>query len=125
MKNSIVKLEDCQLDEISGGITAKQIAKKAGAYAIKGTCAAVTGVVGSEIVDNICCCVLGLGEGFYLVIENKIVGGDQERLNCKSIKMGNKLGKMIEKSDYVTVPLFGVGGWKLGEYICQKIGLED
>ena len=31
MNDSIIKLEDCQLDEISGGVTGKQVAK----YAIK------------------------------------------------------------------------------------------
>ena len=48
MKNSIVKLEDFELDEISGGISidkakAKQVAKKVGAYAVKGTSSLVLG----------------------------------------------------------------------------------
>ena len=52
MKNSIVKLEDFELDEISGGISidkakAKQVAKKTTGYAIKGLCTAIFGSVDS------------------------------------------------------------------------------
>ena len=36
-----------------------------------------------------------------------------------------KATRIVRKSEYITMPLFAVSGWKLGEYICQKIGLED
>lgn len=45
MNNSLVKLEDFQLDQISGGITAKQV----GAYAIKGTLSATLGIVSAFV----------------------------------------------------------------------------
>ncbi len=126
MKNSIVKLEDCQLDEISGGITAKQIAKKTGAYAIKGTCSVVTGVFGSNVVDAICAFGLGVGICAHYMAKN----GLPKLKNFGDIKDEygseiNRCADIIGKSEYVTMPLFAVSGWKLGEYICQKIGLED
>ena len=50
MNNSITKLKDFELDEISGGVTAKQVGKKVAAYAIKGACAIIPAclVLGAE-----------------------------------------------------------------------------
>ena len=46
MNSLLVKLEDCQLNEISGGVAAKQVVKKAGAFTVKGTCSIVSGGIG-------------------------------------------------------------------------------
>ena len=91
MNDSLVKLEDFQLDEISGGITAKQVGKKIGAYAIKGTCTLVSGVIDFELLCNM----------------SKVMTG------------------LLMPSLITTFPLSGVAGWKIGELICKKIGLED
>ena len=45
MGNSVIKLNDSELNEISGGISAKKV----GSYAIKGLFAVFTGFVGSCI----------------------------------------------------------------------------
>ena len=45
MGNSVIKLNDSELNEISGGISAKKV----GSYAIKGLFAVLTGFVGSCI----------------------------------------------------------------------------
>ena len=130
MSSSIIKLEDCQLGEISGGITAKQIAKKTGAYAIKGTCSVVTGVFGSNVVDAICAFGSGVGIGAHYMIKNglpklKNLGNIKDEVLKQYGSEINRCADIIGKSEYVTMPLFAVSGWKLGEYICQKIGLED
>ena len=92
MNNSIVKLEDFELDEISGGVTVKQVAKKTGALAIKGTCSAVFGFGG---------CILSyLAEG-ELHYGEKIadyVGGEYL-----------SLGKMTT----INTGFYCVGGWTI------------
>lgn len=97
MNNSIVKLEDCQLHEISGGINinkekAKQVAKKTTGYAIKGLCTAIFGSVDSAAA--------------IMIYDGK----------------NEKFGIMFL---FATLPLSGIAGWKIGELICKKIGLED
>lgn len=130
MNNSIIKFKDCQLDEISGGITAKQIAKKTGAYAIKGTCSVVTGVFGAKIVGSVCNGFVFGGIGAYELIKNGVdlelssMGNAKKMLKEHEQKF-KKATRIVRKSEYITMPLFAVSGWKLGEYICQKIGLED
>lgn len=89
MNDLLVKLEDFQLDEISGGITAKQIGKKAGAYAIKGLC-----TVTFAIVDS-------------------------------AGAVWNYKNKKLSNLCILALPFLGVTGWKIGELICKKIGLED
>ena len=97
MNNSIVKLEDFELDEISGGINinkekAKQVAKKTAGYAIKGLCTATFATV-----------------DFAVIFLNDRNGSKKYTMPIIGI----------------TLPLSGVAGWKIGELICNKIGLED
>ena len=95
MNNSIVKLEDFELDEISGGFNkakAKQVAKKTTGYAIKGLCTAIFGSVDSAAA--------------IMIYDGK----------------NEKFGIMFL---FATLPLSGIAGWKIGELICKKIGLED
>ena len=94
MNNSIVKLEDFELDEISGGFNkakAKQVAKKTTGYAIKGLCTAIFGSVDSAAA--------------IMIYDGK----------------NEKFGIMFL---FATLPLSGIAGWKIGELICKKIGLE-
>ena len=116
MKNSIIKLEDSQLDEISGGISidkakAKQVAKKVGAYAVKGT---------SSLV-------LGAG-AFFLSF---FAGEKSKYLDALCDFLKGKTGENI--AEFITLDVCcgiptafaGVAGWKLGSWLCKKLGLED
>lgn len=112
MNNLIVKLEDFELDEISGGVTAKQVAKKIGAYAIKGTFSFVLGSCTSIMLD----------------LTGSIFDFDKGIRNFLSEKLKNKkVACTINSSICHSIPtaLVAVGGWKLGEWLCKKIGLED
>ena len=108
MNNSIVKLEDCQLDEISGGISidkakAKQVAKKTTGYAIKGLCTLVFGSV-----------------GFVL-----------STLSAEKLKYGQKISNSVgDESSFgiclgIPTAFAGVVGWNLGSWLYKKLGLED
>ena len=117
MNNSIVKLEDCQLDEISGGISidkakAKQVAKKVGAYAVKGT---------SSLV-------LGSGALFLSIF----AGEKLKYLDDLDDFLGKKIGSGVIAE---IIPFYvcwgiptafaGVAGWNFGSWLCKKLGLED
>ena len=117
MKNSIVKLEDFELDEISGGISidkakAKQVAKKVGAYAVKGT---------SSLV-------LGAGTVFLSAFASKKLKYIDAL--CKFLSEKTDSGVIAE---FITMDVCGgiptafagVAGWKLGSWLCKKLGLED
>ena len=117
MNNSIIKLEDCQLDEISGGISidkakAKQVAKKVGAYAVKGT---------SSLV-------LGAGAFFlsFFAGEKLKYWNDLDRFLRKKIGSG-VIADFIAFDICSGIPtaFAGVAGWKLGSWLCKKLGLED
>ena len=103
MNNSIVKLEDFELDEISGGGTAKQVAKKTTGYAIKGLCTLVFGSV-----------------GFVL-----------STLSAEKLKYGQKISNSVgDESSFgiclgIPTAFAGAAGWKLGSWLCKKLGLED
>ena len=115
MKNSIVKLEDFELDEISGGISidkakAKQVAKKVGAYAVKGT---------SSLV---------LGAGTFFL---SFFAGEKLEWGALYDFLKEKTGENIAESITIYVccgiptAFAGVAGWKLGSWLCKKLGLED
>ena len=114
MNNSIVKLEDFELDEISGGVTAKQVAKKAGAYAIKGTVSAVFGSV-EFFLSTLSAEKFGYFDNLYNFLNDKIVGKNEDIAYC------------IAGDICLGIPsaFAGVAGWELGGWICKKIGLED
>ena len=103
MNNSIIKLEDNQLHEISGGGTATQVAKKTTGYAIKGLCTLVFGSV-----------------GFVL-----------STLSAEKLKYGQKISNSVgDESAFgiclgIPTAFAGVAGWKLGSWLCKKLGLED
>ena len=128
MNNSITKLKDFELDEISGGITAKQV----GAYAIKGTCATVS-----------TCVALGI-EYFALVKTrlkcklyircNKALGKEKKRTNRHGTEHTYCDDTILSDSAYFSScgAIFGIpaavaciGGLKLGEWLCKKLNLED
>ena len=126
MNDLLVKLEDFQLDEISGGITAKQIGKKAGAYAIKGTLSAIFGVTSAAFgyffvrdpISKVCAKKYG--------VEYKDAVFILKKDNKKMCRCANNIAVMIELVICGTgASLTAAGGWKLGEWICKKIGLED
>ena len=124
MNNSITKLKDFELDEISGGITAKQV----GAYAIKGTCATVSTCVALGI-EYLAFCKTGL--------KNKIAYRcDKELGEEKTSKKGSTYYTPNALSDSVYFSSCGtilgipaavacIGGLKLGEWLCKKLHLED
>ncbi|MDO4504189.1 MAG: hypothetical protein Q4B84_03510 [Clostridia bacterium] len=116
MNNSIVKLEDCQLHEISGGVSidkakAKQVAKKVGAYAVKGT---------SSLV-------LGSGALFLSIFAGEKLECVGKLCDFLKEKLGEGPAVFITADVCWGIPtaFAGVAGWKLGELICNKIGLED
>ena len=116
MNNSIVKLEDFELDEISGGISidkakAKQVAKKVGAYAVKGT---------SSLV-------LGAGTVFLSAFASKKLKYIDALCKFLSEKTGDDIAAFITVDVCFGIPsaFAGVAGWKIGEWICKKLGLED
>ena len=116
MNNSIVKLEDFELDEISGGISidkakAKQVAKKVGAYAVKGT---------SSLV-------LGSGAFFLSFFAGKKLKYLDALCKCLSEKIDRDVADIISCDVCLGIPtaFAGVAGWKLGSWLCKKLGLED
>ena len=116
MKNSIVKLEDFELDEISGGISidkakAKQVAKKVGAYAVKGTSSLVLGV-GTFFLSLLAGEKLKYGNALYGFLKEKF-GEDPARFITTDVCCG------------IPSAFAGVAGWKIGGWLCKKIGLED
>ena len=117
MNNSIVKLEDFELDEISGGSNktkVKQVAKKAGAYAIKGTVSAVLGFGGVFLtlsVDNM------LKDGSGMTPIDKLYNSLPGKFQFDDIAIFTMI--------VVTEALSFVAGWKIGGWLCKKIGLED
>ena len=119
MNNSIIKLEDNQLDEISGGISidkakAKQVAKKTTGYAIKGLCTAVFGSVG-------------------FVLSGLLADKFKYFNSLKNFLQNKKLVNDDDTADFITLDVcfgiptafVGVAGWKLGSWLCKKLGLED
>ena len=116
MNNSLVKLEDFQLDEISGGITANQVVKNTAGYAIKGTLSVAFGVTSAcaAILAMICS---GATNSIYDKCEEIFVNKKAEA-SLASYLIYTILGS-------APASLIAVGGWKLGEWICKKIGLED
>ena len=114
MNNSLVKLEDFQLDEISGGITAKQV----GAYAIKGTSAVVLGVTGTMVSLMP-----------YIFDKAKKAASkeydDMTYVRSDAYEIVDSARRVIDWYKLFSLPLFGAAGWKLGEWLCEKIGLED
>ena len=116
MKNSIVKIEDFELDEISGGISidkakAKQVAKKVGAYAVKGT---------SSLV-------LGAGTVFLSAFASEKLKYIDALCKFLSEKTGDDIAAFITVDVCFGIPTAfgGVAGWKLGSLLCKKLGLED
>ena len=116
MKNSIVKLEDFELDEISGGISidkakAKQVAKKVGAYAVKGT---------SSLV-------LGAGTFFLSGFADDKLGYGDQLTNFLEEKLDNDLAGFLTFDVCGGIPtaFAGVAGWNFGSWLCKKLGLED
>lgn len=113
MNNSIVKLEDFELDEISGGISidkakAKQVAKKVGAYAVKGTVSAV----------------LGFGGMFLKLFVDGMLKDNDDTTPI------DKLFFSLPGAAFYTIisipeVLSLVAGWKIGGWLCKKLGLED
>ncbi|MDO4503598.1 MAG: hypothetical protein Q4B84_00410 [Clostridia bacterium] len=104
MSSSIIKLEDCQLDEISGGVTGKQVAK----YAIKGTCKILGGAIA---VPLIFCTVNIMGfkiKGEEIIKKDEVVG--------LSI-WGGGLGAIGAVGAMIVDGLSGI--------LCKKLNLED
>ena len=100
MNTSIVKLEDFELDEISGGINidkekAKKIAKKIAGYLIKGLCTATFATA---------------DRATWIAID-----GSRNSL----------LDVFVKVSSLIALPFLSVASWKLGELICEKIGFKD
>ena len=126
MNNSIVKLEDFELDEISGGITAKQVAKKTAGYAIKGLCTAAFATVNAAAIYF---------PANHLIKKETVSSTEELSPNAEAmvytittvLSFPYKLlvSSVSAALTATTLPLSGVAGWKLGELICNKIGLED
>ena len=116
MNNSIVKLEDCQLDEISGGISidkakAKQVAKKTTGYAIKGLCTAVFGL-GGFVLSGLLADKFKYFDSLKKFLEEKLdknLAGFLTFYICFEI----------------SIAFGGVAGWNFGSWLCKKLGLED
>ena len=115
MNNSITKLKDFELDEIFGGVTAKQVGKKVAAYAIKGACAIIPA-----------CLVLGTEISFF----NK-KANDRElsgyKYTPRKITILELFGVAFIGGTILGIPaaVACIGGLKLGEWICKKLNLED
>lgn len=116
MNNSLVKLEDFQLDEISGGITAKQVAKNTAGYAIKGTLSVAFGVA-SAFATMLVMIYSGATESINIKCGRNFGYGTEEALLASCLIHTISGGSLAS--------LVATGGWKLGEWICKKIGLED
>lgn len=125
MNNSLVKLEDFQLDEISGGITAKQVSKKAGAYAIKGTLSVAFGVTSAAFgcffvrdpIGRVCAKKYGVEykDGVFILEVDNI--NDNIKIIDRCVNNATMIGLVICGTG---ASLTAVGGWKLGEWICKK-----
>lgn len=116
MNNSIVKLEDFELDEISGGISidkakAKRVAKKVGAYAVKGT---------SSLV-------LGAGTFFLSFFAGEKLKYWDDLCNFLREKIDRDVADIISCDVCFGIPtaFAGVAGWNFGSWLCKKLGLED
>ena len=115
MNNSFTKLKDFELDEISGGVTAKQVGKKVAAYAIKGACAIIPA-----------CLVLGTEFSFFEKKANDLeLSGF--RYTPKKITISELFGVAFMSGAIFGIPTTAtcIGGLKLGEWICKKLNLED
>ena len=120
MDNSLVKLEDFQLEEISGGITAKQV----GEYVMKRVCAFSGSVV--YCVTTMTCVGSVIGWRFkskgVSVADMHLDNFAKEILSDDMLRMIYALGSLAILGSF---SIGGAYGWKLGEWICKKIGLED
>ena len=107
MNNSIVKLEDFELDEISGGITAKQVDE----IVIKGA---------SSLV-------LGVGTFFLSGFADDKLGYGDQLTNFLEEKLDNDLAGFLTFDVCGGIPtaFAGVAGWNFGSWLCKKLGLED
>ena len=107
MNNSIVKLEDFELDEISGGITAKQVDE----IVIKGA---------SSLV-------LGVGTFLLLFFAGNKLGYGYQLKNFLEEKLDKDLADFIAFDICYGIPtaFAGVAGWNFGSWLCKKLGLED
>ena len=117
MNNPMIKLEDFELDEISGGIStdktkAKQLAKKVGMYAVKGTSLLVF-CIGGGIISLLLREKLKYRKNIYIFLNNKLKNKDIAGFITCDI------------TAILPTAFSGVAGWKLGKWICKKIGLED
>lgn len=129
MNNSFTKLKDFELDEISGGITAKQV----GAYAIKGTCATVSTCVALGI-ECFASAETGLKRKLYIRC-NKALGGKKIYTSEKDgTKFTYYYDSILSDSAFFSscgailgIPATAacIGGLKLGEWLCKKLHLED
>ena len=111
MNNKIIKLNEVDLESISGGITAKQVAKKTASCAVKGGLAGLFGMVG-----GICGVLLSDKLEISDMIEKKIFHERDTILCCLTI------GTLVCS---IPAMVAGISGWELGEWVCKKIGLED
>ena len=116
MNNSIVKLEDFELDEISGGINinkekAKQVAKKTTGYAIKGLCTAVFGSVGF-VLSGLLADKFKYFDSLKKFLEEKL---DKDLAGFLTFDICFE----------ISTAFAGVAGWSFGSWICKKLGLED
>ena len=111
MNNSLVKLEDFQLDEISGGITEsqKEILKKAGKYAIKGA-------------SMIAGCVVVTASVFAVIGFLGVCSVRNSRLSEAGEK--GEVGALVGLIFALLSGLYEMSG-NLGNLVCKKIGLED
>ena len=123
MNNSLVKLEDFQLDEISGGITEsqKEILKKAGKYAIKGA----SRIAGCVVVTASVFAVIG-----FLNPETKeFKNAKGERIPVKNSRLSEageqgEVGALVGLIFALLSGLYEISG-NLGNLVCKKIGLDD
>ena len=114
MNNSIVKLEDFELDEISGGFNkakAKQVAKKTTGYAIKGLCTAVFGSVGF-VLSGLLADKCRYFDSLKKFLEEKL-DKDLADFIAFNICYG------------ISTAFAGVAGWNFGSWLCKKLGSED
>ena len=106
MNDSLVKLEDFQLDEISGGVTLKQAAKKVVSSAVKGTCALTLGAAGGAVCGFL-----------YLLTEER-----NPNLDYISPALGCGALVGIFASICISIPVLG---WNIGKKICKSLEIED
>ena len=122
MNNSLVKLEDFQLEEISGGITEsqKQTLKKVGKYAIKGA----SRIAGCVIVTASVFAVIGFLNPVTkeVKVQNEVCSVINSRLSEAGEE--GKDGALIGLIFALFSGLYEMSG-NLGNLVCKKIGLED